>query len=344
MLDALFSIPFLSLILVPVVSSYSTSLNLLFFYMTWTTLVLSHPPLRVELFGTAAVRILFFALPSLLFFLFDVLTPSAAVVIKAQGESGLPGGKRRRNIRLKEFKVAGWAFFNVCLGIAAQAAIETLLVRGLGWRSAIRVSMKLPMPWEMVKDMLRGLLGREILTYVLHRYILHHSRSSILASRHRSWFHSLDSPYPLTAHYDHPLAYLVGRFLPTYILAMFFRFHMLTYMMYLTFISLEETFVYSGYTVMPTTFFLGGIARRTEMHLITDGEGNFGPWGVLDWVCGTTVGDSNIEDDLVDELEEHEVDEKVRKALEASKRKIREGTLRRNTGAPRSSRRKIGNA
>lgn len=98
--------------------------------------------------------------------------------------------------------------------------------------------------------------------------------------------------------------------------------------------------MYSGYTIMPTSFFLGGIARRTEMHLITDAEGNFGPWGVLDWACGTTVGDSSFEDDLVDELEEHEVEDKVRKALEASKRKVREGTLRRNTTAPRTSRKR----
>jgi hypothetical protein len=181
MLDALFSIPFLSLFLVPVMSSYSTSLNLLFFYMTWTTLVLSHPPLRVELIGTAVVRLLFFTLPSLLFFLFDVLAPSAAVVIKAQGESGLPGGKRRRNIRLKEFKVAGWAFFNVCLGVAAQAAIETLLVRGLGYRSAIRVSMKLPMPWEMVKDILRGLLGREVRNFLCERALASERNANIIS-------------------------------------------------------------------------------------------------------------------------------------------------------------------
>lgn len=161
-MDALFSIPVLSLFLVPALSSYTTSLNLIFFYMTWTTLVLSHPPLRVELFGTAAVRILFFALPSLLFFLFDILTPSTAVVVKAQGENGLPGGKRRRNIRLKELKVAGWALFNLGLGVAAQAAIESLLVRGFGVRSALKVSMRLPLPWEMVKDMIRGLLGREV--------------------------------------------------------------------------------------------------------------------------------------------------------------------------------------
>lgn len=169
MMDALFSVPVLSLFLIPALSSYTTSLNLIFFYMTWTTLVLSHPPLRVELFGTAAVRILFYALPSLLFFLFDILTPSAAVVIKAQGEGGLPGGKKRRNIRLKELKVAGWALFNLSLGVAAQAAIESLLVRGLGFRSALKVSMRLPLPWEMVKDMARGLLGREV-SLVLGQY------------------------------------------------------------------------------------------------------------------------------------------------------------------------------
>lgn len=122
----------------------------------------SHSPLRVELFGTAAVRVVFFALPSILFFLFDIFTPSASVAIKAQGERGLPGGKRRRNIRVKELKVAGWALLNLCLGIAAQAAIESLLVRGLGRRSALKVSSRLPLPWEMVKDMIRGLLGREV--------------------------------------------------------------------------------------------------------------------------------------------------------------------------------------
>jgi hypothetical protein len=161
-MDALFSIPVLSLFLVPTISSYSTSLNILFFYMTWTTLVLSHPPLRVELFGTAAVRLLFYLLPSLLFFLFDILTPSAAVLVKAQGESGLPSGSKRGKIRLKDLKVAGWAVFNLCLGLAAQAVIEEVLTNVFEMRSALRVSMKLPMPWEMVKDLLRGLLGREV--------------------------------------------------------------------------------------------------------------------------------------------------------------------------------------
>jgi hypothetical protein len=161
-MDALFSIPMISVFLIPVLSSYSTSLNLLFFYMTWTTLVLSHTPLRVEIFGTIAVRFIFYALPSTLFFLFDILTPSAAVVIKAQGSAGLPGGKRRRRIRKRELKVAGWGLLNLCIGIAVQWGIETLCVRGLGIRSALKVSLKLPMPYEMVKDLSLGMFGREV--------------------------------------------------------------------------------------------------------------------------------------------------------------------------------------
>lgn len=160
-MDALFSLPILSLLLVPTMTSYATSLNFIFFYLTWSTLVLSHSPLRVELVGSAAVRVLFFLLPSILFFLFDILTPSAAVIVKAQGEAGLPSGKKKGKIRMRVLKVAAWSLFNVLLGTVLQAAIETLLVQGLAIRSAVKVSMKLPMPWEMGKGLILGLLIRE---------------------------------------------------------------------------------------------------------------------------------------------------------------------------------------
>jgi hypothetical protein len=161
-MEALFSIPMLSVFLVPVLSSYSTSLNLLFFYMTWSTLVLSHSRLRVELFGTIAVRVLFYALPSIVLFLFDILTPSASILIKAHGATGLPGGGRRRRIRAKELKVAGWALFNLFLGIAVQGVLETALVQTLGKRSALKVSLKLPMPFEICRDLSLAMLGREV--------------------------------------------------------------------------------------------------------------------------------------------------------------------------------------
>ncbi|KAJ5729180.1 uncharacterized protein N7483_003688 [Penicillium malachiteum] len=340
-MDALFSLPVISLVLIPAMSSYATSLNIIFFYMTWSTLVLSHSPIRVELAGTITVRLLFFILPSLLFFLFDILTPSAAVIVKAQGEAGLPSGKKRGMIRARELKVAGWSLFNVLLGLILQSGIEYLLVKLLGIRSAVKVSMKLPMPWEIGQGLVFGLLIREGLTYTIHRYVLHNKKSILtrsLTEWHESWYHSLRTPFPLTAHYDHPITWIIGRFIPSFLPAMLLRMHMITYIIFLSTLSVEETFVYSGYTVMPTSFFLGGIARRVDEHLLKKGEGNFGPWGIFDWIFSTTVGESTIEDDLEAEFDSDEFQEKVLQALESSKQKIREGTLRRKTrGRKRSS-------
>lgn len=133
--------------------------------------MLSHTPLRVEIFGTIAIRVIFYAVPSILMFLFDILTPSAALVIKAQGTTGLPGGKRRRRIRKRELKVAGWGLLNLCMSIAVQWAIETLCVRGLGTRSALKVSMKLPMPYEIAKGLLLGMISREVRFEIFPIYI-----------------------------------------------------------------------------------------------------------------------------------------------------------------------------
>ncbi|KAJ5351567.1 hypothetical protein N7452_000541 [Penicillium brevicompactum] len=319
-MDALFCVPMLSVFLIPVLSSYSTTLNFLFFYMTWSTLVLSHTPLRVEIFGTIAIRVLFYALPSAVMFLFDILTPSAAVVIKAHGSTGLPGGKRRRNIRLREIKVAGWSLLNLTLAIALQWAIETTCVRAFKMRSALKVSLKLPMPYEMVRDLLLGMLGREALTYVIHRFALH-ANESPLKRWHHFWYHALHAPFPLSGHYDHPVTYLLSNFIPTYLPAVLFRFHMLTYLIYLVIVSIEETFAYSGYTIMPTNFFLIGMARRMDMHVLTYGEGNFGPWGIMDWIFKTAIGDAELIDDEQDDAEERERERRSRTTYAASPKK-----------------------
>jgi hypothetical protein len=161
-MGAFLSVPLLSFFLVPTMSSYTTTLNLLFFYMTWSTLVWSHTPLRVEIFGTAAFRLVFYVLPSVLFFLFDVLTPSAAVVVKEHGEAGLPGGRKRFKLRPKEFKIAGWALANLFLGLFTQAAIEWFFTRILRVRSAIKVSVSLPTPWTIMQDIFLAFLLREV--------------------------------------------------------------------------------------------------------------------------------------------------------------------------------------
>lgn len=169
-MGALLSVPVLSFLLIPSMSSYGTSLNLIFFYLTWTTLVLSHGPLKVELVGTIAVRLIFYLIPSVLFFLFDILIPSASVVLKVYGKDGLPQGKKKKDGG-SELKVAGWAIFNLILGIAAQGLIEFVLTRVLGMKSRLKVTTKLPLPWDIVKGVGRALMFREVwLRTVLRRW------------------------------------------------------------------------------------------------------------------------------------------------------------------------------
>lgn len=162
-MPSLFAIPLLSMAIAPsIFASYATSLNFIFFYMTWSTLVLSHPPLRVILAGTVIARLIFFVIPSLVFFLADTLTPSIAVAVKAQGEAGLPCGRKSGYVRVKDIKVAAWALFNVFFGIFLQFFIEWFVTRVFGARYALSVSMRIPMPWDVVVDLTRGYIVREV--------------------------------------------------------------------------------------------------------------------------------------------------------------------------------------
>ncbi len=72
--------------------------------------------------------------------------------------------------------------------------------------------------------------------------------------------------------------------------------------MYLAIVSVEETFAYSGYNVLPSALILGGIARRQEQHLMGDGKGNFGCFGLADLMMGTSLDD--LLDDVQDEVHE----------------------------------------
>ncbi|KIV97030.1 hypothetical protein PV10_00834 [Exophiala mesophila] len=311
--DALIGLPFLSFLLIPTVGSYSTSLNLLFFYLTWSTLVLSHPPLRVEIIGTLAVRIFFYIIPSLFFVAFDVLLPSAAENFKALGDAALPFKDAKRKQVIRHFRIIGWSLLNIILSVAVQGCVEILFTQVFLIRSALRVTTTLPLPFGILKDITKGYLVREILAYVFHRYLLHEQRNR-LSHGHSTWYHSLSTPFPLSASYDHPASYLVRSFLPTYLPAVLFRFHLLTYIIYLTLVSVEETFAYSGYSTVPTNFILGGMARRTDTHVLCGGEGNYGPWGLIDWVMGSSVGD-DVVDDIMLEADKHDVPARVEKRV-----------------------------
>lgn len=128
----------------------------------------------------------------------------------------------------------------------------------------------------------------------------------------------------MVANYDHPIAYVVHVFLPAYLPAMLFRFHLLTYHLYLAIVSLEETFAYSGYNVLPSGLILGGIARRQERHLMKNGAGNFGCFGALDFALGTSLGQDVVED-VTQEVQEAIHNERGKSKENASPKKTSRG-------------------
>jgi hypothetical protein len=104
-----------------------------------------------------------------------------------------------------------------------------------------------------------------------------------------------------------------------YLPAILLRLHLLTYLLLLSLTSLEETLTLSGYTTIPGII-LGGIARRQDLHSESRGRGNFAPWGLMDWVHGTSIG-QDVLDDVKDEAGKHEVVERSGKAWESTKKK-----------------------
>jgi len=119
---------------------------------TWSTLVLSRPPIRLEVIGILMPRVLFFIVPSILFLAFDSIIPSLAVGMKTQGASALPTSNRWcsrvEKKRSSVTKVSGhWSeHFHIILGVAVQAGIEFLFAEVINIRSALKVTTTLPIP------------------------------------------------------------------------------------------------------------------------------------------------------------------------------------------------------
>ncbi len=324
---AVVSIPALSFLVIPAFSSYGTSINLLFFYMTWAILIRSNDPIQVELFGTLGIRLLFYVLPSLGFLAFDSASPQLALRIKEHGEVALPMCEERGGRKGRWWKIALVGVGNVLLGVAIQIGLELLCTQVFRIRSLLKISTSVPFPWSIAKDLALGLLLREFLTYGIHRYALH-TNASPLTELHGSWQHSLRAPFSLVAHYDHPIPYLLHVFLPMYLPAILFRFHLLTYQIYLILISLEETFAYSGYNALPSAFILGGIARRQEKHLMGDGDGNFSCFGLADALMGTSLG-TDPADDVGDETEKRKAGKNAKGRARAVGKKAQKKAPRR---------------
>lgn len=242
------------------------------------------------------------------------------------------------------WRVVGWSVANVLMVVVLQGAIEFLVTDVLQMRSLLKVKGSrwglnhLPYPWTMVKHAVGGLVARnvsafvvllmllakrladlcdQVLQYYIHTYLLHSPNGGRLADWHQSWHHSITIPYSFVANYDHPVCHLLHRFIPLYLPAIALRMHILTYLFLIVLFSLEEVFVYSGYSILPSTIMLRGMARRTDAHMMSEGDGNYGPLGVLDWVHDTTLG-KDIVDDLKAEMEKHHVEEKAGRAIDGA--------------------------
>lgn len=308
-------LPLLSFLAIPFYGGSSTTFSLLGFYMAWTVLVLTHDPLTVELYGTLVLRVLFFLIPALGLLAFDCVAPGLSKAIKSRGERQLPGRLGSRKLLL----VVGVAVFNVLLSVAIQAALELTTTRVLHLRSLVKVTSTVPLPFNLVKQILAGLVLRGILHYIIHRYVLH-TYNSVLKTWHLSWQHSIALPFSLVAAYDHPINYLLVSWLPTILPAYMFRWHVLTWQIFLVICSLEDVFVFSGYSVLPSTIILAGMARRIDVHFdsLQKGRtpGNFGRFGVLDYLLNTTCQQgSTIVDDIQDEAEKRRFQEHVEEVV-----------------------------
>ncbi|TKX19940.1 fatty acid hydroxylase-like protein 2 [Elsinoe australis] len=325
----------LSFLAIPFFGGTTTSINLLFFYLTWSALIWTHSPRAIEMYGILAIKLLTFLLPGYGFLAFDYLLPGASASMKAGGRRQLPAKLGQQKL----LHVAGWATFNVLLGIGLQLVLEWVFAT-FGYRSCLRVTMSVPLPWTMAKELVMAFIVRGILHYIIHRFILHapsRSQFAPVAKLHRQWAHGNKFIFSLCAAYDHPACYLLVHWLPSYLPAYFWRMHVLTWLMFQTVVSLEALLIYSGYSALPSAIMLPGMARRVDKHFATGGRGNFGHWGVLDLVCRTgCAGESDIMDDLQDEADKHQVKRRMSDAvddagdfIDGGKEKMRRGRRRR---------------
>jgi hypothetical protein len=318
-------LPLLSFLAVPFFGSSSTTVSLAFFLLTWVTLVTTYDPLYLELVGTLTIRLIFFVLPSLAVLGFDSLIPSLSASIKSRGAAQLPTQLSARRLR----NVIFVSIFNVAFSVLVQGLCDYVLTEVLNIRSAIRVSKIPPAPWPtMVKEVLYGLVCRGFLHYFIHRDLLHASpRDSTLSRWHADWAHSLKHTFSLASAYDHPVCHLLTDWAPLYLTTLFFRFHVFTWYILTAIVSLEQFFIYSGYSVLPSQILLAGMAKRTDSHYATGGNGNYGRWGVLDWIFGTGCpGDADVVDDVQEEVDRRDVKQRASNMIGRAGDRLRNGS------------------
>jgi Fatty acid hydroxylase superfamily len=269
----------------------ASSLNLMFFWLTWTTLIMSQPPLRVELLGSFTIRVIFYWIPALVFMLFEAGMPGLSGDLKIRGGRPVVGKQK--------FWVALNGLMNQAIATGIQGVVQFIYAKLLMHKEPVfNIGTTLPFPWQIGKEILLILMLREIITYVLHRFVMHNTRRYTRLTRlHQVSHNYAKSPmFALRASYAHPLDYFLLQFLPLYLPAYLRRVHLLTFFLLLAIVSLESALIFSGYDIF--WGLLGGTVRRIDRHHCPGGESkDFGIWGILDWCCGTAGGRSRPEEE-----------------------------------------------
>ncbi|KAF4446807.1 hypothetical protein F53441_9588 [Fusarium austroafricanum] len=307
-MDVVLSLPILTYLLSPAAASWSTSLNIFFFYLQWTALIMSHSALKIRLLGTLAIRVLLYLIPSLLTLLFDTGVPSVAESVKLGGRASLPPRDRRLIVRQ-----IGLVLLNMLLLTGLEGASYLGFQFVLGQDDFSTTSLW-PLPWALAKHIMLMLAVREVLTYYIHRNVLH-SRGAI-GKLHQRYSHARSAaPYSLLLFADHPIPLFLHHFLPIYLPAIATRPHLLTYFLFLAICTAEETLSTSGYNTVPGII-MGGMTRRRAVHYASGGDCNYGAWGLLDWANSTGRG-RDVLDDVRAEAEKHNVKQRSADKLDS---------------------------
>lgn len=323
-MDVLLSIPILSVLVRP---SLSTSVNLLFFYATWSTLVLTHDPISIHATALLVMRVIFWLIPALLFFLFDSLIPSLAGSIKFAGSVSTPR---------RPFRLLSLALFNMVLTTLVESALSFAFHRAAG-TTFFRMNTTLPLPWQIFKHHCVLFTSREVLTFYLHRLVFHAGHFPTLARLHTTFAHGSPTT-PLQLYTDHPIPLLILHLVPVLLPSAFLRPHMITYLFFLGLCTVEATLVTSGYSIVPGVI-LGGNARRNAAHYASGGRANYGAWGILDWAHGTSKG-GDVVDDIRDEADKHNVSERSAAKVDEGAGILQEGVDAFKNGVRRSGRKR----
>ncbi|KFH44305.1 Methylsterol monooxygenase-like protein [Hapsidospora chrysogenum ATCC 11550] len=322
-MDVLLSIPILSVLVRP---SVSTSVNLLFFYATWSTLVLSHDPISIHATSLLVLRVVFWLAPSLLFLAFDSLVPSLAAGIKFAGKVTRPPRPDR---------LVGLALLNMILVTLVESVLSYIFYAVTG-TTFFRMNTTLPFPWQIFKHHCVLFTSREVITYYLHRMLLHAGgRNPPALTRWHTTFAHGGPTTPLQLYTDHPVPLLLLQLVPVLLPSAVIRPHMITYLFFLGLCTVEATFVTSGYSIVPGVI-LGGNARRNAAHYASGGRANFGAWGILDWAHGTSKGGDVVED-IRDEADKHNLKERSAAKADDGASILQDGVDALKNGATRRS-------